>query len=97
LDFYSEGALRYHVTSEGAEKLESLSEEEVVRRVECLAMRTGEEIKWHEREVVGFVGGLDGIFGGKRWVRVEGEVVGEGDRVGMKRLLPVDLVELLGL
>jgi hypothetical protein len=94
-DFYSECALKYHVTGEGAEKLESLSEEEVVRRVERLAERTGEEIKWHEREVVRLAGRLDDIPGRKRGV--EEVVVGEGERVGMKGLLLVELVEMLGL
>jgi hypothetical protein len=94
-DFYSEGALKYHVTGEGAEKLESLSEEEVVRRVEKLALKTGEEIKWHEREVVRLEGGLDEIP--SRKVGVEEEVYGEGERLGMNRLLPFDLVNMLGL
>jgi hypothetical protein len=94
-DFYSEGALKHHVTGEGAEKLESLSEEEVVRRVEKLALKTGEEIKWHEREMVKLEGGLDGISSRKGGV--EEEVYGEAERVGMKRLLPLDLVRLLGL
>jgi hypothetical protein len=94
-DFYSEGALKYHVTGEGAEKLESLNEEEVVRRVEMLALKTGEEIKWHEREMVKLEGGLDGISSRKGGV--EEEVYGVVKVVGMKRLLPLDLVRLLGL
>ena len=94
-DFYSEGALKYHVTGEGAEKMESLSEEEVVRRVERLAEKTGEEIKWHEREVVRLVGGLDGISSRKGGV--EKKVYGVAEVVGMKSLLPLDLVRLLGL
>jgi hypothetical protein len=87
--------LKYHVTGEGAEKMESLSEEEVVRRVERLAEKTGEEIKWHERETVKLEGGLDGIPSRKRGV--EGEVYGVAEMVGMKRLLLFDLVKLLGL
>jgi hypothetical protein len=94
-DFYSERALKYHVTGEGAEKLESLSEEEVVGRMEKLAEKTGEEIKWHEREVVKLEGGLDEIP--VRKGGVEEVVYGVAEKVGMKRLLPFDLVKLLGL
>jgi hypothetical protein len=100
-DFYSEAALKCQLVG-GKEKLDGLSEEEVVRRVEGLAERTGEEIKWHEREVVSLVGRLDGIGIGigsrKMGVRegLDGEYGGsEGARV--KCLLGVDLVMLLGL
>ena len=49
--------MKYLVFNEGVEDLRglgglSLSEKEVRRRVERLAERTGEEIKWFEREVV---------------------------------------------